>query len=154
MQSLKNTYQKSLRGISIALLILFGMHFLSIHGFAEALVYCFEENGQVNIESEVGSLFSVPSEDVLHEEESHNHEEPTFGATAASHSDVPFSVICSKEQQVKRFDQERTLKFLDGVLNTTIEELSRSRVFQLAAFIPPLIEDLATANLRTVVLLN
>ena len=154
MQNLRNTYQKSLRGISIALVVLFGMHILSIHSFAEALVYCFEESGQVNVESEIGSLFSIPSEDVLHEKQSHDHEESTFHATADSHNDVSLSLICSKEQKVTRFDQERTLKFLDGILSTAIEELPRSRVFQLTSFIPPLIEDLITTNLHTVVLLN
>ena len=154
MQNLRNTYQKSIRGISIALILLFGMHFLSIHGFAEALVYCFEEDGQVNIESELGSLFSIPSEDVLHEELSHTHKKPTFDATADSHSDVPLALICSKEEQVKRFDQERTLKSLDGIFNTATEKLSPSRFFQRTSFIPPLIENLITANLQTIVLLN
>ncbi len=131
------------------------MHFLSIHGFAEALVYCFEEDGQVNIESEPGSLFNIPcEEDVLHEVPSHNHEEPTFDTTADCHNDVSLSLICSKEQQVTRFDQERTLKFLDGIFRTTTERLSPSRLFQRTSFIPPLIEDLVTTNLQTIVLLN
>lgn len=154
MQHLRNTYQKSLRGISLALILLFGVHFLSIHGFAEALVYCFEEDGQVNIESELGSLFSIPSEDVLHEEQHHSHSEPTFSDAADSHSDVPLSVICSKEQQTTRFSQERTIKFLDGILNTFTKELPQSRLLQLESFIPPVIEDLLTTNLQTVVLLN
>ena len=154
MKKLRTTYKESIRGISFALVFLFGLHVLSIHSFAEALVYCFEESGQVNVESEIGSLFSIPSEDVLHEEQSHDHEKPTFGAIADSHSDVSLSLICSKEQQVTSSSQERTLKFLDGILNTTIEELPRSRVFQLASFIPPIIEDLITTNLQTVVLLN
>lgn len=154
MQKHRFTYQKSIRGIAIALVLLLATHVLSIHGFAEALVYCFEEDGQVNLESEIGSLFSIPDEDHLHAETFHQHDVPTFDAADTNHNDVALSLICSKEQQITRFDQERTLKFLDAILNTHIEKLPRSRVFQLVSFIPPLIEDLITTSLRTIVLLN
>ncbi|MEL7832859.1 hypothetical protein [Fodinibius sp. Rm-B-1B1-1] len=151
MHQIQSTYKKSLKSITLALLFLFGLHFLSIHGFVDSLVYCFEEDGQINIESEVGSIFSFPSEDVVHAEDQHVHEEPTFDNVEDSHHDVSLSLICSKEQQTTRFDQERTLKFLDGILNSKVENLPQSRVFQLVSYSPPLIEDTITASLKTVV---
>ncbi|WP_441000447.1 hypothetical protein [Fodinibius sp. SL11] len=151
MEQIRSTYKKSLKGITLALLFLFGIHFLSIHGFVDSLVYCFEENGQINIESEVSSIFTIPAEDVVHAEDQHVHEEPTFNAVEDSHHDVSLSLICSKEQQTTRFDQERTLKFLDGILNSKVENLPQSRVFQLVSYAPPLIEDTITASLKTVV---
>lgn len=154
MQRIRNTYKKSIRGIAVALVMLMGMHVFSIHSFAEALVYCFEEDGQVNIESEAGSLLSIPGEEHLHAETTHQHDTPTFDAADENHNDIALSLICSKEQRITRFDQERTQKFLDSVLTTAIEALPRSRVFQLVAFIPPSIENVITTSLKTVVLLN
>ena len=151
MHQIQSTYKKSLKGITLALLFLFGLHFLSIHGFVDSLVYCFEEDGQINIESEAGSIFSIPSEDVIHAEDLHNHQSPTLKTDFDSHHDMQLSLICSEEQQVTRFDQERTLKFLDGILYSTVENLPQSRVFQLVSYAPPLIEDTITASLKTVV---
>ncbi|MCW9706687.1 hypothetical protein [Fodinibius salsisoli] len=153
MQAFRTTHKKCTEQITVLLLLLFGLHVLSIHGFADALVLCFEDNGEVNIESEAGSLFSIPSEEVVHAE-AHQHKNPTFDASGDHHSDVALSVICSKEQQVTRFDQSKIFAFLEDIATTSIEILPRSRVFQLASFIPPLIEDLLITNLQTVVLLN
>ncbi len=151
MHQIQSTYKKSLKGITLALLFLFGLHFLAIHGFVDSLVYCFEENGQINIESKAGSIFTIPSEDAVHAEDQHDHDEPTLDAVDDSHHDVSLSLICSKEQQTTRFDQERTLKFLNGILYSTVENLPQSRVFQLVSYTPPLIEDTITASLKTVV---
>lgn len=153
MRSFQSTYKKGTQRVTVLLLLLFGLHFLSIHGFADALVLCFEDNGEVNIESEAGNIFSIPSEEAVHAD-AHQHQNPTFDATGDHHSDVALSIICSKEQQVTRFDQSKILGFLHGIATTSIEVLPRSRVFQLASFIPPLIENLLTTNLQTVVLLN
>jgi hypothetical protein len=151
MQQIQSTYKKSIKGITLALLFLLGLHFLSIHGFVDSLVYCFEENGKINIESQVGSIFSIPSEDVVHAEDHHDHETPTVNTASDSHHDVALSQICSKEQRVTRFDQDRTLSLLDGILYSKVEQLPRSRVFQLVSYVPPLIEDAITASLTTVI---
>lgn len=151
MQVLRSKYQKSTKRITGLLLLLFSLHFLSIHGFADALVICFEENGEVNIESEAGKIFSIPSEDVLHTGEAHDHDQPTLDPAQDRHHDVDLSLLCSKEQQTTRFDQDRTLKFLDGILYSTVENLPQSRIFQLVSYAPPLIEDTITASLKTVV---
>lgn len=151
MQQIRSTYKESLRGITLVLLFLFSLHFLSIHGFADALVICFEENGEVNIESEAGKIFSIPAEDVLHTEEGHDHDQPTFDPAQDRHHDVDLSLLCSKEQQTTRFDQDRTLKFLNDILYSKVENLPQSRVFHLVSYAPPLIENTITASLKTVV---
>lgn len=154
MQHINKVYEKSLKGLTYTLLFLFGLHFLSVHGFVDDLVYCFEENGQINIESEAGSIFTIPSEKVVHAEDQHNHERPAIDSVKDSHHDMSLSLVCSKEQQTTRFDQERTLKFLDGILYSKVENLPQSRVFQLISFIPPLIENVIITSLQTVVLIN
>ncbi|MTI88994.1 MAG: hypothetical protein FH748_13635 [Balneolaceae bacterium] len=154
MQKISDTLTKANKGVVTAILALFILHFMSIHVVANALVICFEENGDVNVESVAGSFLTIPSEDQVHNEASHDHSKSTVEVSHSHHSDVAFSNLCSKEQRTTRYDQQRTLAYLDGILNTAIEELPRSRVFQLASFIPPLIEDFITTNLQTVVLLN
>ncbi|PAU95818.1 hypothetical protein CK503_01805 [Aliifodinibius salipaludis] len=151
MEQIRSTYKKSLKGITLALLFLFGLHFLSIHGFVDSLVYCFEEDGQINIESEAGSIFSIPSEDVIHTKDAHQHTTPTLKADLDNHHDVPLSLNCAKEEQTTRFDQERMLKLLDGMLYSMVETLPQSRAFQLISYPPLLIEDTITASLKTVV---
>jgi hypothetical protein len=127
---------------------------VSIHGVASALVLCYEANGDINIESVAGSVLAIPAESEVHAGDHKDHSESTLSIYHTHHNDVAFSELCSEEQRTTRFDQDRTLAHLDGILNTAIEELPRSRVFQLASFIPPLIEDPITSSLQTVVLLN
>lgn len=154
MQKLSDKFSKANKGIVTTVLALFILHFMSIHGVANALVLCFEENGDVNVESAVGSVLTIPAENAVHADDHKDHSESTVSFSHSHHNDIAFSTVCSKEQRTTRYDQQRTLAYLDGILNTAIEELPRSRVFQLTSFIPPLIEDFITTNLQTVVLLN
>lgn len=154
MHQFRSTYRKGIKRVTLFYLVLFSLHFFSIHGFTDALVLCIEDDGKVNIESEAGSFLSIPSEDTIHADASHHHETPTIGSPRDSHNDVPLSFICSKKQQITRFDQDRTLRALNGILNTKVEELSRSRVFQFISFVPPAIESVIVTSLKTVVLLN
>lgn len=154
MQKLSDKFTKANKGIVTAILALFILHFISIHGVANALVLCFEENGNVNVESVAGSVLTIPAETAVHANDHAGHSEVTVGFSHSHHNDMAFSTVCSKEQRTTRYNQQWTLTFLDGILNTAIEELPRSPVFKLASFIPPLIEDFITTNLQTVVLLN
>lgn len=154
MRCIKTTYRTSIRTIATVLVMLFGMHVFSIHSYTEALIYCFEEDGNVNIESEAGPLLSIPEEGHLHVEKAHQHDTPTFDAAENNHHDVALSLVCSKEQKITRFDQNRTLKFLDSILQNAVDDLPQSRAFQFISFIPPKIENIITASLQTVVLLN
>jgi hypothetical protein len=88
---------------------------------------------------------------MMHAEPHHDTNASTYHTGQSHHSDIAFSAACSKEQRTTRFDQDRTLKVLDGILYSKVEDLPQSRVFHLVSYAPPLIEDAITASLTTVV---
>ncbi|MCW9706271.1 hypothetical protein [Fodinibius salsisoli] len=88
---------------------------------------------------------------MMHTGTHHDSSSSTYHTGQSHHSDIAFSATCSKEQRTTRFDQERTLKVLDGILYSKVEDLPQSRVFHLVSYDPPLIEDAITASLTTVV---
>src|SRR5699024_8076217 len=107
MQTFQSTYQQGTRRLTALFLLLFSLHFVTIHGIAHALVLCFEANGDINIESVTGSFLTIPAEDALHAEANHNHSEPTYDTGQSHHTDISFASVCSKEQQTTRFDQQK-----------------------------------------------
>jgi hypothetical protein len=143
-----------MKPIAYLLLIVLNLHALSIHSFAETLVYCFEENGDVNVESSVDLGIGMSSENDVHEKESHDHKESVFHQEEDSHNDVPVSLLCSKDDRVNRFDQKKAISGLANGVFQKSEITPASRFRQIHTFIPPDIEDQETANLQTVVLLN
>jgi hypothetical protein len=146
-----NIYKLSAR----LLLIVFAMHVLSVHSLAESLVYCFEENGDVNIESitDFGILFE--SEADVHEEESHDHERNSvFHKDNDNHRDIPLTLLCAKEDKLNRFDQQKAVADLISGFFQRVEISPSSRFAQRKTFIPPIIENPLTLSLQTVVLLN
>lgn len=137
------------------LLIVFAMHVISVHSLAESLVYCFEENGDVNVESkaELGIFFK--SESKTHKNDGHDHEEESvFHQENDHHQDVPISLLCAKEDRLNRFDQQKTVADLKRAVFQKSELASLSRSLQQTTFLPPVIENSITTNLQTVVLLN
>lgn len=154
MQRIRNSFRPINKSIVTAVLTLFILHFMSIHGLASALVLCFEENGDVNVESVIGSILTIPAECELHADDYKDYSGSTVSISHSHHKDMALVSFCTEERQITRYDQQRTPAHLDGILNTSVEELPRSRVFQLASFIPPLIEDPIITSLQTVVLLN
>ncbi len=136
------------------LLVVFAMHVLSVHSLAESLVYCFEDNGDVNIESttDLGILFNNEAE--FHEKESHDHEqESVFHQNNDDHRDVSITLLCAKEDKLNRFDQQKTIADLKKAVFQKSEITPASRSIQQAVFSPPVIENSITSNLQTVVLL-
>lgn len=142
--------------MSYVLIGMFVFHAFFIHGLTESLVYCFEEDGQVVLESQVQSIFAIPAEHELHNEAKtlHHSDQAASYATQPSHHDVSVSAICWKVNNVLHFNQVKTQQILDEILNTVIDELSQDRIFHFDSYFLPLIEDLVTSNLQTVVLLN
>lgn len=136
------------------LLVLFAMHVFSLHTFSQALVLCYSEAGQIKMESVSQSFINFPSEIDAHQDASFSNTSMDLDTTHGHHADIPFSLLCSKDQQGSRLNQELFLKYLDGVVNTSLGELPASRQFLSNTAITPLIEDLTTTALQTVVLLN
>lgn len=131
------------------------MHVLSVYSLAESLVYCFEENGDVNVEStaELGILFNSEAE--VHEKESHDHErESVFHQNNDDHRDIPITLLCAKEDKLNRFDQQKTIADLKKGVFEKSEITPTSRSIQQAVFLPLVIEKPITSNIQTVVLLN
>lgn len=151
---LKNISKSVKKTTAYLLLIVLHLHALSIHSFAETLVYCFEENGDVNVESTIDYGIGIKSEDSAHQEENHNHEKSVFHQNEETHKDVPVSLLCSKDDRVNRFDQKKVISGLVKGVFQRSEITPASRFRQIHTFIPPDIEDQETANLQTVVLLN
>lgn len=117
-------------------------------------MYCFEENGDVNVESTVDYGIGMKSEDSAHQEENHDHEESVYHQNEETHKDVAVSLLCSKDDRVNRFDQKKVVTGLERGVYQKSEIILSSRFRQTHTFIPPDIEDQETANLQTVVLLN
>ena len=155
---LKKIHKTKIYKISARLLlIIFAMHVLSVHSLAESLVYCFEDNGDVNVESkaELGILFNSKSE--VHENVTHDHdynEEAVLHQGNDDHQDVPISLLCAKEDKLNRFDQQKTVADLKRAFFQESEITLASRSLQQTIFLPPVIENSITTNLQTVVLLN
>lgn len=153
---LKKIHKTKIYKISARLLlIIFAMHVLSVHSLAESLVYCFEDNGDVNVESkaELGVFFSSEAE--VHENDGHDHEQETvFHQDSDHHRDVPISLLCAKEDKLNRFDQQKTVADLKRAVFQKSEITPASRSLQQTIFLPPVIENSITTNLQTVVLLN
>lgn len=146
MHNLKNTYKQSIRYISIALIAVLGWHFVSIHGFANSLILCFEGNGQLTVESDVGPLFSVASANRL------EHDSAT-DVSNTTHQDISLSSLCSKEQVVTSV-RLLPLKLLGRLVLKTFPHFSYDQIPRYALMIPHLIEDRDITSLKTVVLLN
>lgn len=131
------------------------MHVLSVHSLAESLVYCFEDNGDVNVETtaELGILFNSEAE--AHGNDNHEHkQESVFHQDNDDHRDVPISLLCAKEDKLNRFDQQRTVADLKRAVFQKSEITPASRSLRQSIFLPPIIENYITSNLQTVVLLN
>ena len=154
MQYFRNKYETRFKGITLVLSILMGLHFLGVHSFAENLVYCFEESGQVSIKSKVGSFLTSSSDKSIHDQAPHEHDRVTFDVVQDKHDDISLTLVCSKEQKVTRSDQQQIIKNIGDSLSKIMDELPPLREFHFTSFISPLIEDLITSNLQTVVLLN
>lgn len=136
------------------LLVIFVIHMFSIHSFAESLVYCFEENGEVNVESTVDFGIGISLENAIHQKENHDHEESVFHQDEDEHRDVPVSLLCSKDDLVNRFDQKKVVTDLKNAVFQKSEIAPVSLSFQQTVFLPPIIENFITTHLQTVVLLN
>lgn len=147
----KTAYKLSAR----LLLVVFAMHVVSVHSLADSLVYCFEENGDVNVESTADLGFLFNSETEVHEEESHDHEqESVFHQDIGEHRDVPITLLCAKEDKVNRFNQENTIADIKHALRSRIASLTPTPFRFVSAYTAPAIEHPIITTLQTVVLLN
>ncbi len=140
--------------VSALLLVGIGWHTLFVHGFSESLVYCFEADGDINIESKSDFIFGFENEQKVHDETHHQHEGAEYHASPESHRDVGLSETCIKDNRINRFDQSSALVFLAFNNNRTDSFLPKSALDQRHTFIPTDAEYHTVLSLKTVVLLN
>jgi Mg2+/Co2+ transporter CorB len=148
---------KILKAISVALLLFFSLHSFSVHGFADSLIYCFESNGDINIESASSFSLGTTSDcdeyinDIHSETEAEYHSDSDHCFDC---DDVEISETCIKENRVNRLDQNKTIEKIYTDLYQSFSFLPNSAKKQKTSFIPPNIEQQDLASLETVVLLN
>lgn len=152
----KALIKKYKRFFSVMLLLVMSMHALSIHGFAESLIYCVEADGEVNIESNNALSIVYKSEADFHHSSQidHKHSSADIHQTPDNHNDFSLSEICVKENRVNRFDQDKTVQKINNDLYRSVSILPTSANKQLTTFIPPIIEQQELVALETIVLLN
>ncbi len=142
---------------SAVLLLFFSMHSLSVHGFADSLIYCFESNGDIKIESTSPLSLGIASDCDLHADvilSDTNAEFHSDSDYCIDCNDVELAETCSKDNRVNRFDQNKTVQKINNDLYQLVSILPNSASNQLAVFIPPIIEEQEITILATVVLLN
>ena len=140
--------------VSTLLLLGIGWHTLSVHGFSGSLVYCFESDGDINIESKSDFIFGFKSEQKVHDNDHHQHEGAEYHASPESHRDVELSETCNKDTRTNRFDQDSALDFL-AFENKRIDAfLPKSALNQIHSFTPSNAEYQSALSLKTVVLRN
>lgn len=129
-------------------------HALSVHGISESLIYCFESDGDINIESKSDIFFGFKSEQKVHKNDTHQHTGTEYHTSSESHRDVELSETCIKDNRTNRFDQDSALGFLAFENNRIDFYLPGSALEQTHSFIPSNAEHQSITSLKTVVLLN
>ncbi|MEO9887034.1 MAG: hypothetical protein ABJR05_14655 [Balneola sp.] len=147
---------KFIKNISTALLLLMGLHSLTIHGIAESFIYCIEADGEINIESTSDFTLGFESKMDKHDESLNNHEHSgaDIHQTPENHQDFSITESCIKDNRVNRLDQNKTIEKIYTDLYQSFSFLPNSAKKQKTSFIPPNIEQQDLASLETVVLLN
>jgi len=147
---------KLIKNISTALLLLMGLHSLTIHGIAESFIYCIEADGEINIESTSDFTLGFESKIEKHDESLNNHEHSgaDIHQTPENHQDFSITESCIKDNRVNRLNQNKTIDKIITDLYQSVSILPETASNQLAVFIPPIIEQQEITILATVVLLN
>ncbi len=143
--------------MALLLVCVLSLHALTAHGFANSLVYCFEENGDINIESTSLLSFGIASDCDLHADIIFSDTDAEFHSDSdycIECNDLELDETCAKDNRVNRFDQDKSIEKINNDLYQLVSILPNSAKKQLSEFIPPIIEHQELASLRTVVLLN
>lgn len=141
--------------VSTVLLLVMGWHTLSVHGLGESLIYCYEADGSVNIETKCDLPVSISSEHFKHADVNHHeHEGLEYHIDSPDHFDVEIAETCIKNSRTNRFDQDSALNYLVFQNNKVDTYLPISALDQTHSFVPSEAEYQSVISLKTVVLLN
>ncbi|MFY0696734.1 MAG: hypothetical protein JXR11_02660 [Balneola sp.] len=142
--------------MAFLLVFVLSLHALAAHGFADSLVYCFEDNGDVNIESTSDYSLGFAKKSEAHSEIDHSHtqNDPVIHASDDGHKDIDIGVFCPEENTITRSDFEKDIKPI--LIETYVIDVdyalytSNSR---LALSSNPFFLDNLSKSLSTIVLL-
>ncbi|MEQ8357848.1 MAG: hypothetical protein RH860_00065 [Cytophagales bacterium] len=98
--------------MAFLLVFVLSLHALTAHGFADSLVYCFEENGDVNIESTSDFSLGFAKKSDSHSDIDHSHtqSDQVIHASGDEHKDIDIGVFCPEENTITRSDFEKDIK--------------------------------------------
>ncbi len=89
--------------MTLLLVFVIAMHAFIAHGFAGSLVYCFESNGDVNIESTTGFSFGFIKECDSYSYKSHDHgNNPVIHSSTECEKDIDVIDTCLKDNNTTR----------------------------------------------------
>lgn len=141
--------------VSTVLLLVMGWHTLSVHGLGESLIYCYEADGSVNIETKCDLPVSISSEHMMHADANHHeHEGTEYHQDSDEHYDIEIAETCIKDNRTNRFDQDLALSYLVFQNNKVDMYLPISALDQTHSFVPSEADYQSVISLKTVVLLN
>lgn len=137
------------KNLSILLLLVIGLHSLIIDGLGESLIYCFESDGSINIETKCDAAenFNVNND-------KHDHFGYEYHDSADGHFDLQILDTCVKDTRTNRLEQNSALDLLAFQNKRTISYLPSSTLDQLHSYVPSDAEYQSALSLKTVVLLN
>lgn len=148
-------YKIAKKIISALILLATGWHTFSVHGLGEYLIYCYESDGSVNIETKCDLPVSISSEHFKHADVNHHeHEGLEYHIDSPDHFDVEIAETCIKDNRTNRFDQDSALNYLVFQNNKVDTYLPISALDQTHSFVPSEAEYQSVISLKTVVLLN
>lgn len=135
--------------ISTVMLLAIGLHTISIDALGESLIYCFESDGSINIETkcDVTDNISVTVVD-------HDHFGYEYHDGSENHFDIEILDTCIKDIRTNRFDQGSALDFLAFKNNCIDSYLPISALGQIHSFTSTNTELQSVISLKTVVLRN
>jgi|TARA_R110000868_G_scaffold1211_2_gene9362 hypothetical protein len=141
--------------MALLLVCVLSLHALTAHGFADSLVYCFESDGEVNIESTTDFSLGFTKKSDVHSDSSHAHDnnDAIIHASNEGHKDLDVTVICSKDNNANRYSQDKVVQSLLAGSHSAFEYLPLENTTQRVSSQTPYFEDDNTKALQTIILL-
>ncbi len=141
--------------MALLLVCVLSLHALTAHGFANSLVYCFEENGDVNIETTSNysiGIFKKCDRNFEITDASETDISPTHPLNGCQ-NDVEIAIVCSEDTNAQRYSQYKVLQSLLVGSHSVFEYLPVEDTTQRISSQQPHFVDDKTKALQTIVLL-
>ena len=155
MRHLKRKFRTFIKPMAFLLVCVLSLHALVAHGLTESLVYCFEENGDVNIETTSNysiGIFKKCDRNFEITDASKTDISPTHPLNGCQ-NDVEIAIVCSEDTNAQRYSQYKVLQSLLVGSHSVFEYLPVEDTTQRISSQQPHFVDDKTKALQTIVLL-